>query len=100
MRYRPRPTREVHGSRQLLERSNQCRPSSPWPYRFYFYSHEPSEPPHIHVDRDELSAKFWVGPVGLARNLGFRARELAEIERIVHDNEKRIIEAWHEYFGT
>lgn len=28
------------------------------PYRFYFYSHEPNEPPHIHVDRDNLSAKF------------------------------------------
>jgi Domain of unknown function (DUF4160) len=29
-------------------------------YRFYFYSHEPNEPPHIHVDRDRLSAKFWL----------------------------------------
>jgi hypothetical protein len=41
------------------------------PYRFYFYSHEPNEPPHIHVDRDDLSAKFWIDPAGLARNLGF-----------------------------
>jgi uncharacterized protein DUF4160 len=32
------------------------------PYRFYFYSHEPNEPPHIHVDRDDLSAKFWLDP--------------------------------------
>lgn len=30
------------------------------PYRFYFYSHEPNEPAHIHVDRDDLSAKFWL----------------------------------------
>ena len=36
------------------------------PYRFYFYSHEPNEPPHVHVDRDDLSAKFWLQPVGLA----------------------------------
>jgi hypothetical protein len=28
------------------------------PYRFYFYSHEPNEPPHVHVDRDDRSAKF------------------------------------------
>jgi Domain of unknown function (DUF4160) len=46
------------------------------PYRFYFYSHEPNEPPHIHVDRDDLSAKFWLGPVQLAGNFGFRAHEL------------------------
>lgn len=37
-------------------------------YRFYFYSHEPNEPAHIHVDKDNLSAKFWLSPVFLARN--------------------------------
>ena len=26
------------------------------PYWFYFHSHEPNEPPHMHVDRDLLSA--------------------------------------------
>jgi hypothetical protein len=41
------------------------------PYRFFFYSHEPGEPPHVHVDRDNQSAKFWLEPVELARNLGF-----------------------------
>ena len=49
------------------------------PYRFYFYSHEPNEPPHIHVDRDDLSTKFWLSPVQLAGNFGFRAHELCEI---------------------
>jgi len=43
------------------------------PYRFYFWSHEPDEPPHIHVDRDNLSAKFWLEPVDLARNREFAA---------------------------
>ena len=28
------------------------------PYRFYFYSHEPNEAPHVHVDRDDQSAKL------------------------------------------
>jgi hypothetical protein len=37
------------------------------PYRFYFYSHEPNESSHIHVDRDDKSAKFWVNPVSLAQ---------------------------------
>ncbi len=35
----------------------------------YFYSHEPNEPPYVHVDRDDQSAKFWLAPVALARNL-------------------------------
>jgi len=28
------------------------------PYRFYFYSYDCTEPRHMHVDRDNLSAKF------------------------------------------
>jgi Domain of unknown function (DUF4160) len=53
------------------------------PYRFYFYSHEPNEPPHIHVDRDNQTTKFWLEPLGLAFNLGFGATELRRIESIV-----------------
>ena len=68
------------------------------PYRVYFYSHEPNEPAHIHVDRDKLSAKFWLDPVGLERNLGFPAHELRTIERILSENEKVLMEAWHAYF--
>jgi hypothetical protein len=48
---------------------------------------KPNEPPHVHVDRDNLSAKFWLNPVGLARNLGFNARELRQIERVVANNQ-------------
>ena len=68
------------------------------PYRFYFYSHEPNEPPHIHVDRDDLSAKFWLNPVQLARNFGFRAHELREIQSVVIEHEEEFSEAWNEFF--
>jgi hypothetical protein len=70
------------------------------PYRVYFYSHEPNEPPHVHVDRDDLSAKFWIGPVGLARNLGFSPKELRRIERIIAEYEMMLLEVWHERFGN
>jgi len=69
------------------------------PYRFYFFSHEPDEPPHTHIDRDDQSCKFWLQPVGLARNLGFSAKELRDLEKLVIDNHQRLLEAWHEYFG-
>jgi hypothetical protein len=70
------------------------------PYRFYFHSHEPNEPPHVHVDRDDQSAKFWLSPVSLAYNLGFSPRELRKIEAIINDNRQELLEAWHGYFGT
>ena len=68
--------------------------------RLYFYSHEPNEPPHVHVDRDACTAKFWLHPVALARNLGFNPRELARIERIVDQNQQTLTDSWHDYFGT
>jgi hypothetical protein len=70
------------------------------PYRFYFYSHEPNEPPHIHLDRDDLSAKFWLVPVSLAYNLGFSPKELRRVESIVGEHQHTFVEAWHDYFGT
>jgi hypothetical protein len=65
----------------------------------YFYSHEPNEPSHVHVDRDDQSAKFWIGPVALARNLGFSASELRRVERMLREHEKDLLEAWDGYFG-
>ncbi len=70
------------------------------PYRFYFYSHEPNEPPHVHVDRDDQSCKFWLGPVALASNLGFGPAELRKIEALVVRHESKLLEAWHGFFGS
>ena len=69
------------------------------PYRFYFYSHEPNEPPHIHVDRDQGSCKPWLTPVALSSSLGFKARELREIERLVSTNRGILLKAWEEFHG-
>lgn len=70
------------------------------PYRIYFHSHEPNEPAHVHVDRDEQSAKFWLSPVALARNLGFGAKELNRIQRLIEQHEVELMEAWNDYHGT
>ncbi|NCC62322.1 MAG: DUF4160 domain-containing protein [Verrucomicrobiae bacterium] len=70
------------------------------PYRFYFYSHEPGEPSHIHVDREAFSAKFWLQNVELARNLGFAAHELKIIKKLITENQNQLLEAWYGYFGT
>jgi hypothetical protein len=70
------------------------------PYRIYFYSHEPNEPPHVHIDREDQSSKFWLQPVALARNLGFSAKELRDIEKIIIENKQLLLEAWNGYFGN
>lgn len=70
------------------------------PYRFYFYSADGDEPPHMHVERDDNVAKFWIDPVRLAASGGFRRSELREIERIINENQAAILEAWDGFFGS
>ena len=69
------------------------------PYRVYFHSHEPNEPPHVHVDRDRASCKMWLNPVALASSLGFKPAELRDIERLVSDNRAMLVKAWEEFHG-
>jgi len=68
------------------------------PYRFFFFSDEGNEPIHVHVERDDHVAKFWVQPVSPADAGGFTARELGRIERLVIRHSETIIKRWHEHF--
>jgi len=70
------------------------------PYRFYFYSHDAVEPPHVHVDRDARSAKLWLEPVSVAFNAGFPQPELRRLTRLVMMNRTRLLESWRDHFET
>ena len=51
------------------------------PYRFFFYASDREEPPHVHVERDRQTAKFWLQPVRLQRSGGLRPfRDAADHE--------------------
>lgn len=67
-------------------------------YRFYFYSHESGEPPHIHVDKERFTAKFWLKRVELASFKGFKDNELSAIARKVAAERKYFLEEWYDYF--
>lgn len=68
-------------------------------FRFYFYSHEPNEPPHVHIDRGSSSAKLWLHDGSIARNFGYNGRELAELVKLVREHQTALMEAWRGYFG-
>jgi Domain of unknown function (DUF4160) len=70
------------------------------PCQLYWHRHEPNEPPHIDLDRERYSAKFWLSPVQLARNVGFAAHELRSIERLVSQHQHERLEMRHGDFGT
>ena len=67
------------------------------PYRFFFYAGDKDEPLHIHVERDDKVAKFWVDPVRLQRGRGFGRTEIAKIRKIIEQNRTKLMEAWDEY---
>ena len=69
------------------------------PYRFFFYSFDYNERPHVHARRDRAVCKFWLHPLALARNHGFSARELNEIRAIMTKEGTKIEEAWFEHCG-
>lgn len=68
-------------------------------YRFFFFSNEGEEPPHVHVKAAEDEAKFWLNPVQLVVNYGFNASELNEIERLIVVYRDQLQEAWNEHFA-
>lgn len=67
-------------------------------FRFFFYSNEWSEPPHIHVEKSGCVAKFWLEPVELAKSSGFKSHELTGIRDLVVENKIKLLESWHEFF--
>lgn len=69
------------------------------PYRFFFYSSDGGEPPHVHVRRDDRVAKFWLDPVRLEGSGGFSRAEILDIRRLVEANPGALKESWDEFFN-
>ena len=68
-------------------------------YRFFFVSLDRGEPPHVHVRRENMVAKFWLEPVVLERAGGFSRVELNAIARIVWQYREASLRSWYEFFG-
>jgi len=69
-------------------------------FRFFFFSNEGGEPVHIHVESDDQYAKYWLDPVQLAKSVGYNARELNEVRRLVTKNEEAFKVRWNEHFNS
>ena len=68
-------------------------------YRLYFVSFDGSEPIHVHVRKENRSAKVWVETLALAWS-DFAPHENNEILRIVQENDPLIRQKWHEHFNN
>lgn len=70
------------------------------PYRFFFYAGDKDEPRHIHVERDDKIAKFWIEPIRIHSSGGFSRAEINKIQEFIEDHQSILLEAWNDYFGS
>ena len=68
------------------------------PYRFFFYAGDRNEPPHVHVERENNTAKFWLDPVRLQQSGGFSRTEINRIQKLVEKNREHLLRSWDEHF--
>jgi hypothetical protein len=66
---------------------------------FYFYAEEGTEPPHVHADKGNGTAKFWLNPVRLAWTEGLKVTEVRHALRIADQQQTKLLEAWNEFFA-
>lgn len=67
-------------------------------YRFFFFSNEGHEAPHVHVQDAEKLAKVWLDPVRLSGSTGFAPPELTRIRALVVEHQEMLLEAWYGFF--
>jgi len=70
------------------------------PYRFFFYSGDGHEPPHVHVERENMNAKFRLSPVRLQSSGGFSRSEISHIQQLAEENSEFLLRSWNEFFSN
>jgi len=55
-------------------------------FRFFFYSNEGNEPPHIHIEKGEAVGKYWLNPVKKDYMRNFTPSEEKKVDRKVREN--------------
>ena len=68
-------------------------------YRFFVWSGDRAEPPHVHVKKGAAEAKIWLDAVRLHVAIDFRSHEISAVVRKVHAQRDAFLRAWHDHFG-
>jgi hypothetical protein len=68
-------------------------------FRFFFYSSERQEPPHVHVEKGAGEAKFWLQPVQLVYSHRLTRAELRRARELTFEHQATFVERWNEHFG-
>lgn len=68
-------------------------------FRFFFYSNEGNEPPHIHVIGKGGEAKIWLNPIEITYVYNFGFVERRQILIITQENVNLFMNEWRKWHG-
>jgi len=68
-------------------------------FRFFFYSNEGNEPPHIHVEKADGWGKYWIDPVEKAYMNNFNKQDEKKADQIIQEEQEYFKKKWYEYFS-
>ncbi len=70
-------------------------------WRFFFYSNEGNEPPHIHCKKGDAEAKYWLDAnafeVVEAHAYNMAPGDRRSVRRIIFTHFDYILEQWHAF---
>lgn len=75
-------------------------------YKFFFWSNENAEPPHVHVCKGKQTSnatKFWITGDGIKLDHNksqIPQNDLKKIARYILENRAEILAAWFDYFNS
>lgn len=67
-------------------------------FRFFFYSNEREEPPHVHVEKGGGEARLWLPPVELVYSHGLSPAELRRVRELTFEHQAEFLGQWNEHF--
>ncbi len=68
-------------------------------FQFFFFAADRNEPPHIHVEKGDGAAKFWLNPIELVHYRKFKKQEIKRVREIIEENQHFLMEKWNELFS-
>jgi hypothetical protein len=65
-------------------------------FRFWFWSGDLTEPPHVHVEKGGAEAKWWLKPLRQESSVGFNSSQRRRIRDILRQQQNGMLERWYE----
>jgi hypothetical protein len=70
-------------------------------WRFFFYANERSEPVHVHCQKGDAEAKYWLDldcfDIFEAHSYNMSPADKRTVRRIIFDHFDYIVEQWNEF---